>query len=134
MSKRMIAILGATMLLVTLCVVTAVQAQTTTVTKTVQNPDGTYTIVEYPVGRETIVTLNPVGLVGATGRATILRDPSGTTIKLNLTSLPADVTAMNVYAVDPTGVATLLGPIEVNNGVGAFTTSTPLSRFMLVAS
>jgi len=135
MSKRLIAILGATMLLFTLAVVTAGQVQTTTVTKvTTQNPDGTYTIVEYPVGKETIVTLNPVGLVGATGRATILRDPSGTTIKLNLTSLPADVTAMNVYAVDPTGVATLLGPIEVNNGVGAFTTSTPLSRFMLVAS
>src|SRR5437016_4686554 len=107
----------------------------TTGTKvTTQNVDGTYTIVEQPFGKSTIVSLNPVGLVGATGRATILRDPSGTTIKLNLTSLPADVTAMNVYAVDPTGVATLLGPIEVNNGVGMFTTTTPLSRFMLVAS
>ena len=134
MSKRMIAILGATMLLVTLCVVTAVQAQTTTVTKTVQNPDGTYTIVEYPVGRETVVTLNPVGLVGATGRATILRDPSRTIIKLNLTSLPSEVTSLNVYAVDPAGAVTLLGPVEVANGVGTFTTTTPLSRFMLVAS
>src|SRR5437016_11372533 len=135
MSKRLIAILGATMLLFTLAVVTAGQVQTTTVTKvTTQNPDGTYTIVEYPVGKETIVTLNPVGLVGATGRATILRDPSGTTIKLNLTSLPADVTAMNVYAVDPTGAVSLLGPVEVNNGVGTFTTTTQLSRFMLVAS
>jgi len=130
----MIAILGATMLLVTLCVVTAVEAQTTTVTKTVQNPDGTYTIVEYPVGRETVVTLNPVGLVGATGRATILRDPSGTIIKLNLTSLPSEVTSLNVYAVDPAGAVTLLGPVEVANGVGTFTTTTPLSRFMLVAS
>src|SRR5438309_1852083 len=135
MSKRLIAILGATMLLFTLAVVTAGQVQTTTVTKvTTQNPDGTYTIVEYPVGKETVVSLNPVGLVGATGRATILRDPSGTTIKLNLTSLPADVTAMNVYAVDPMGVTTLLGPIEVTNGVGTFTTTTQLSRFMLVAS
>ena len=134
MSKRMIAILGATMLLVSLCVLTAVQAQTATVTKTVQNPDGTYTIVEYPVGRETVVTLNPVGLVGATGRATILRDPSGTTIKLNLTSLPSEVTSLNVYAVDPAGAVTLLGPVEVANGVGTFTTTTPLSRFMLVAS
>jgi len=134
MSKRMIAILGATMLLVSLCVVTAVQAQTTTVTKRVQNPDGTYTIIEYPVGRETVVTLNPVGLVGATGRATILRDPSRTIIKLNLTSLPSEVTSLNVYAVDPAGAVTLLGPVEVANGVGTFTTTTPLSRFMLVAS
>ena len=83
MSKRLIAILGATMLLFTLAVVTAGQVQTTTVTKvTTQNPDGTYTIVEYPVGKETIVTLNPVGLVGATGRATILRDPSGNVVEI----------------------------------------------------
>ena len=134
MSKSLTTIFGAILLLFTLAVFTAGQ-QTTTVTKvTTQNPDGTYTIVEYPVGKETIVSLSPIGLTGATGHATILRDPSGTTIKLNLTSLPTDVTAMNVYAVDPAGVATLLGPIEVTNGVGTFTTTTPLSRFMLVAS
>ncbi len=136
MRKNLIAIFGAAMLLLSLTVVSVSQVQTTTVTKvqTVQNPDGTYTIVEYPVGKETVVTLNPIGLSGATGRATILRDPSGTTIKLNLTSLPSNVTAMNVYAVDPTGALTLLGPVEVANGVGTFTTTTPLSKFMLVAS
>jgi hypothetical protein len=75
-----------------------------------------------------------VGLSGATGTATILRDPNLTTIKLNLNSLPEDVKALNVYAVDPDGVATLLGPIDVANGVGTFATTTPLSKFMLVAS
>jgi len=134
MSKRMMAVFGAALLLLSLAVVSSGQVQTTTVTKVQTNPDGTYTIVEYPVGKETIVTLNPIGLTGATGRATILRAADGTTIKLNLTSLPADLTAMNVYAVDPTGAVTLLGPIEVTNGVGEFTTTTPLSRFMLVAS
>jgi hypothetical protein len=136
MSKSLIAVVGAAMLLLSLAAVSIGQVQTTTVTKvkTVQNPDGTYTIVEYPVGKETIVTLSPVGLSGATGTATILRDPNLTTIKLNLTSLPSEVTAMNVYAVDPTGALTLLGPIEVANGIGTFTTTTPLSRFMLVAS
>src|SRR5260370_347513 len=131
MSKGLIIIFGAAMLLVSLAVVSAGQTQRVT---TIQNPDGTYTIVEYPVGRETVVTLSPVGLGGARGRATILRDPSGTTIKLNLTSLPPDVTSMNVYAVDPSGPMTLLGPIDVDNGIGTFTTTTPLSRFMLVAS
>ncbi len=121
------------MLLLSLAAVSAGQAQTTRV-QTVQNPDGTYTIVEYPIGKTTVVTLNPVGLSGATGTATILRDPNLTTIKLNLNSLPADITAMNVYAVDPAGVTTLLGPIEVANGVGMFATTTPLSKFMLVAS
>ncbi len=133
MKKKLIAFLGAVMLLLSLAAVSASQAQTTRV-QTVQNPDGTYTIVEYPVGKTTVVTLNPVGLSGATGTATILRDPNLTTIKLNLNSLPADITALNVYAVDPAGVATLLGPIEVANGVGTFATTTPLSKFMLVAS
>ena len=134
MKKKLIAVLGAAMLLLSLAAVSVSQAQTVTRVQTVQNPDGTYTIVEYPVGKTTVVTLNPVGLSGATGTATILRDPNLTTIKLNLTSLPADITAMNVYAVDPGGVATLLGPIDVANGVGTFATTTPLSKFMLVAS
>jgi len=136
MRKCLTAVLGATLLLLSLAVVAVSQVKTTTVTKvqTTQNPDGTYTIVEYPVGKETIVTLNPVGLTGATGKATIMRDPSGTTIKLNLTSLPTDLTALNVYAIDPTGALTLLGPVEVTNGGGMFTTMTPLSKFMLIAS
>ena len=136
MSKRLITILGAATLLFTLAVVATSQVPTTTVTKTqvTQNPDGTYTIVEYPVGKETIVTLSPVGLSGATGTATILRSPDNTIIKLNLTSLPKEVTSMNAYAVDPDGVVVPLGPIEIANGTGTFTTSAPLTKFMLIAS
>jgi len=115
-------------------VVTTAQPRTVTEVQTVQNPEGTYTIIEYPVGKQTVVTLDPIGLSGATGNATILRDASGTTIKLNLTNLPKDVIAMNVYAVDPTGVATLLGQVTMASGVGTFTTTTPLSKFMLIAS
>jgi len=48
--------------------------QTTTVAKAVQNPDGTYTIIEYPVGKEVAVTLNPISLPGATGTMTVLRE------------------------------------------------------------
>src|SRR5438270_10729746 len=136
MSKRLIAVLGAALLLLSLAVVSSGQVQTTTVTKvqTTQNPDGTYTIVEYPVGKETVVTLNPVGLSGATGTATILRAADGTTIKVNLANLPAEATAVNVYTVDPAGAVTLLGPVEVINGAGIFTSTTPLTKFMLVAS
>ena len=137
MRKTVVAVGGALLLLFSLAAVATSQVQTTTVTKvqtTQQNPDGTYTIVEYPVKKETIVTLSPVGITGATGRATILRDDSGTTIKLNFSSLPADLVALNLYAVDPTGAVTMLGPVEVANGVGTFTTTTPLTRFMLFAS
>jgi len=133
--KKATGILGVMLLSLSLAAL-SVSAQTTTVTKVqaVQNPDGTYTIVEYPVGKETVVTLNPIGITGATGTATILRDANGAAIKINLTSLPADMTALNLYAVDPTGAITALGPVEIANGVGTFTTTTPLTRFMLVAS
>src|SRR5438067_985556 len=136
MRKSVVAFMGAVLLLFSLAVVAASQVQTITVTtvQSGQNPGGTYTIVEYPVGKETVVTLNPVNITGATGRATILRDDSGTTIKLNLNRLPADLASLNLYAVDPTGAVTMLGPVEVANGVGTFTTSVPLTRFMLFAS
>src|SRR5258706_10907843 len=132
MCKRLTGVLGATLLLFSLAVVGL--GQTTTVTKTIQNSDGTYTIVEYPVGKETIVTLNPVGLSGATGTATILRAADGTTIRVKLSQLPTEANAVNLYAVDATGAVTMLGPVAINNGVGTFTTTTPLSKFMLVAS
>jgi len=132
MSKRLIAFLGTTLLLFALTAAAVGQVQTTTVTK-VQNPDGTYTIVEYPVGKETVVALNPVG-INATGTATILRKADGTTIRLNLTSVPADVAGLNLYAVDPTGAVSMLGPIDIANGAGTFTTTVPMTRFMLFAS
>jgi hypothetical protein len=132
MSKRLIGVLGATLLLFSLSIVAF--GQTVTKVQTVQNADGTYTIVEYPVGKETIVTLNPIGLSGAKGQATILRAADGTTIKVNLSGLPTEATAVNLYAVDPTGAVTMLGPVELANGGGVFTTSIPMSRFMLVAS
>ncbi len=132
MSKRLIGVLGAALLLFSLSVVAF--GQTVTKVQTVQNADGTYTIVEYPVGKETIVNLNPIGLSGARGQATILRAANGTTIKVNLSGLPTEATAVNLYAVDPTGAITTLGPVEIANGAGVFTTSVPLTKFMLVAS
>lgn len=106
----------------------------TKVTKAVQNPDGTYTIIEYPVGKETIVTLDPVSLTGAEGTATILRDDNGTRITLNLKGVPKEVTTLTLYAVDPAGAVSALGPVVITDGIGSFTTTTPLNKFMLVAS
>jgi hypothetical protein len=107
---------------------------TAQVTKTIQKSDGTYTIIEYPVGKEVTLTLDPITLTGATGTATVLRDPTSTTIKLNLTGLPADLTSLNLYAVDPAGVTTLLGPVAIDHGVAVLTTTTPMDKFMLIAS
>ena len=140
MSKRISLLAAAALLIFSTAALSAAQTTTTTtvtpttVTKTVQNADGTYTVIEYPVGKETIVNLDPVTITGAKGVATILRDDDGTRIKLNLTGVPANVTALNLYAVDPTGAITALGPVTVTNGLGTFEATTPLNRFMLVAS
>ena len=135
MSKRISFLAMALLIFSCAAFVAAQQTQTTTtVTKTVQNADGTYTVIEYPVGKETVVTLNPVTIPGGTGTATILRDDDGTRIQLNLSGLPNDLTTLNLYSVDPAGVATSLGPIAISNGLGTFTTTTPLNRFMLIAS
>ena len=132
MSKHVWSVLGAAIL--TLAIAAIALAQTTTVTKTVQNPDGTYTIIEYPAKKEVTVALTPINVTGAKGVATILRDDNGTRIKLNLTEVPADLSAMTLYAVDDKGVVTALGPVTISNGTGTLMATTPLSRFMLVAS
>jgi hypothetical protein len=133
MSKHVLSVLGAVMLTLAIAAIALAQTTTTTVTQTVQNPDGTYTIIEYPAKKEVKINLTPVN-TPAKGYATILRDDDGTRIKLNLTEVPADTTAMTLYAVDDKGVVTPLGPVALTNGMGTLAVTTPLSRFMLVAS
>jgi hypothetical protein len=41
---------------------------------------------------------------------------------------------LTLYAVDDTGVVTALGPVAISNGTGTLVATTPLSKFMLVAS
>src|SRR5689334_2041924 len=132
MSKQGLSVLGAAIL--TLALATVALAQQTTVTKAIQNPDGTYTIIEYPAKKEVTTILTPVNVTGANGVATILRDDDGTRIKLNLTNVPADLSAMTLYAVDEHGMVTALGPVAISNGVGTLATTTPLTKFMLFAS
>jgi len=131
MSKQGLSVLGAVILTLALAAIALGQ---TTVTKTVQNPDGTYTIIEYPAKKEVMLNLTPVNITGAKGVATILRDDDGTRIKLNLTNVPADTTALTLYAVDDQGNVTALGPVAVSNGVGTLAATTPLTKFMLFAS
>jgi hypothetical protein len=143
MSKRTkgISILAAVLLILAAATAAAAQTTTTTVTqtpttvtKTVQNPDGSYTVIEYPLKKETIVNLTPVTLTNAKGVATILRDDNGTRVVVNMTDVPADVSAINLYAVDDTGAITALGPVVLANGTGKFSATTPLSKFMIIAA
>ncbi|HEY3581641.1 MAG TPA: hypothetical protein VGK82_13890 [Pyrinomonadaceae bacterium] len=134
MSKHVSSVLAAVILTLALSALAFAQTTTTTTKTVVQNPDGTYTVIEYPAKKEITLDLTPVAIQGAKGVATILRDDDGTRIKLNLTNVPADVTAMTLYAVDDAGTVTALGPVAITNGVGELSTTTPLSKFMLIAS
>jgi anti-sigma-K factor RskA len=148
MSKRLLSIAGGLVLALTTAGLalgqnTQTSGTTTTtvtgntVTQTTQNADGSWTVIEYPVGKEVLVNLTPSATIpGATGTAKIMRMANGTTINMDLTGLTGDVSNLNLYAVDPSGRSTLLGPVSVNNGTGTFsaTTTAPLDRFMLVLS
>jgi hypothetical protein len=145
MSKRFLSIAGALALSLATTglamaqdtTVTTTTTTPTTVTQTTQNADGSWTVVEYPVGKEVIVNLTPSTTVqGVTGTAKIMRMANGTTIALDATGLTGDLSNLNLYAVDAMGRPTLLGPVNVHNGVGTFsaTTTSPLDRFMLVLS
>jgi hypothetical protein len=113
-------------------------AQDVTVTKkteVVQNPDGSYSVIEYPVGKEVTLTLNPFTTVtGSTGVARVLRAADGTKVFVDLSGVPTTTTSMYAYAVDPAGAPTLLGPITIQNGVAKAEFMTPMNQFMLVLS
>jgi len=141
MKKHAFALMTAVILSISTAVMAMGQTQTQTPTKqtpttktVVQNPDGTYTVIEIPAGKELQVTLDPTAPTAGTGIATVLRDDKGTQIKLHLTGLPETTSTMTLYAVDETGVVTSLGPIAITKGEGTLTTTTPLTKFMLIAS
>lgn len=141
MSKRLLSIAGSLALAFASAAIASAQdtktttTVTTQTTKTIQNPDGTYTIVQYPADKEVTVDLMPgANVTGAHGLAKVLRHGDLTTVNLDLASLPSDMSNFNVYAVDPTGRFTLLGPVTVANGAATQTFTTPLDKFMLVMS
>ncbi len=108
---------------------------TTQTTQAVQNADGTWSVTEFPAQKEVTIDFAPgSNFSTARGRARVTRMADHTMINLDLSGLPADTRAVNLYAVDPTGVVTLLGPVNLTNGVAQQSFHTPLNRFMLVLS
>ena len=137
MSRRLLYLAGCCAVVAALASVSFAQTTTVTTTQTqaVQNPDGTWTVIQYPVDKEVVVDFTP-GKTFATahGRAKIKRLSDNTSIALDLSGLPADATGLNLYAVDPSGKVTMLGPVTISNGVATQTYTTPMDRFMLVLS
>jgi hypothetical protein len=108
---------------------------TTKKTEAVQNPDGTWTVIEYPTGKEVIVEFTPgPDLTNSKGKAKVIRVGEQTMVNVDLSGLPAEVKTFNVFAIDPFGKATLLGPVKITDGVATSEFKTNLNRFMLVLS
>jgi len=126
---------GAAFLLFAIMGIAVAAQETVKKTEVIQNPDGTYTVIEYPVGKEVIVNLAPAGtLTGATGVAHVVRSADGTKVVLDVTGVPGETKSYYAYAVDPSGNPTFLGPVAVDNGTGQAEFTTPLNQFMLVLS
>lgn len=139
MSRRLLSIAGAIALFLSVAGLAHAQDNMTTNTQTqttaVQNADGTWTVIEYPVDKEVLVNLTATNdFPGATGTARIHRMADRTLINLDLKGVTGDVNNFNLYAVDPTGHATLLAPVSISNGTATISTTTPLDRFMLLLS
>jgi hypothetical protein len=142
MSRRLLSFAGAAALVFAAAGAALSQdqqpTQTTTTTQTtqaVQNADGSWTVIQYPADKEVVVDFTPGATFStAKGRARIVRMSDGTKIALDLSGLPADASAMNLYAVDPLGKVTMLGPVAFTNGVAQQTFTTPMDKFMLVLS
>ncbi|MBV9209461.1 MAG: anti-sigma factor [Acidobacteria bacterium] len=136
MSRRLVTMAGAILLLLAMAGLAVAQDNvTTTQTTAVQNPDGSWTVVEYPVDKEVLVNLTATNdFPGATGVARIHRMSNGTMINLDLKGVTGSVSNFNLYAIDPTGHATMLAPVTITNGTANISTMTPLDKFMLVLS
>jgi len=117
--------------LMALALVMLVNAQDT---KIRMNSDGSYSVIEYPVGKEVTVNLMPVGSVRSRGMARVMRTSDGTKVYFDLSEAPSDWNNVYAYAVDPMGAATFLGPITFSNGTGKAEFMTPGDQFMLVLS
>src|SRR3982751_5767091 len=115
-------------------------AQTTTTTTTTEkqvitHPDGSYSVIEYPVNKDVTVNLLPSsGITGVRGMAHVRRSANGTHVMFDLNGAPADWSNVYAYAIDPSGNPTLLGPVTFTNGTGRAEFTTPMNQFMLVLS
>jgi hypothetical protein len=64
----------------------------------------------------------------------VLRSADGTKIWVDLADIPETMTDLHVYAVDPAGTTTYIGPVTVAEGVAKAEFATALSQFMVVMS
>ncbi len=115
---------------------TTTKTTTTTMkSEVVQNSDGTYSVIEYPINKEVVVDLTPMtSMSGAKGLARVMRMDNETMVNFDLSGIGNNTTSYHAYAVDPSGAVTYLGPVNAEKGMAKAAFKTPLNQFMLVLS
>jgi hypothetical protein len=96
--------------------------------------DNAWTVIEYPDGQEVEVALLPATSTDAKGTARVKRTGNDVSIHLEVSGLPEDSSAHQVYLVDSMGNATMLGTLTVSDGSGTLDATSALQKFMLVIS
>lgn len=109
-------------------------AQVVTKKEVVVHPDGSYTVIQYPVDKEVTVNLLPSASITGKGIARVMHTADGTKVYFDVNGVPTTTTSYYAYAVDPAGTPTLLGPLTFTNGVASAEFTTPMDQFMLVLS
>ena len=97
--------------------------------------DDTWTVIEYPEGREVVVELKAGSLLReAKATARVTRAGNETTVNVEVSGATGAESAYQVYAVDSLGNATLLGTLTIADGAGTLNGKTALTKFMIVVS
>lgn len=105
------------------------------VVSTARSQDETWTVIEYPEGREVVVELKPAASTpSAKGTARVTRSSNETAVSLEVTGLTDEPSVYQVYAVDFMGNSTLLGTLTLTDGAGNLNAKSALSKFMLIVS
>jgi hypothetical protein len=113
---------------------TTTSSQSTSSQSTAQNTSDQWTGVEYPVGHEVVVELTPTtASTGAAPQVKVMHKADGTVITVDPTSFADTTGNLNLYVVDPSGKATMVGVIKAG-GTAPQTFNTSMDKFMLVAS
>jgi hypothetical protein len=89
---------------------------------------------EYPVHKRVTVEFEPVGEVGhVTGRAWVLANPDGSTIRVDMSGMPTD-REYYVYEVDDSGAVTRLGTLPVREGIARVSFRSRHRKFRMFVS
>ncbi|MGB7068551.1 MAG: hypothetical protein WBD22_03595 [Pyrinomonadaceae bacterium] len=135
MNKGLFRISMSAILLVGFAISAIAQDKIITKKEVTVHPDGSYTVIEYPIGKEVTVNLLPSPTItGGKGIARVIRADGSTKVFVDVSGVPATTNSFYAYAVDAGGVTTLLGPVVVKNGVGTAEFATPMNQFMVVLS